>query len=59
MRFPVVLRSGESQGEYLPQEGAGELDQMGGNLVEVMIEGSKYEVWTITEDVLARDIYHS
>ena len=33
----VVLKPRESQGEYLPQEGAGEFDQMGDYLVEVMM----------------------
>lgn len=35
----AILKSGESQGEYLPQEGAGEFDQMGDYLVEVMMRG--------------------
>lgn len=34
-----VLAPRESQGEYLPQEGAGEFGQMGDNLVEVLMRG--------------------
>lgn len=35
----LILKSRESQGEYLPQEGAGEFDQMGDYLVEVIMRG--------------------
>lgn len=35
----AILESKESQGEYLPQEGAVEFGQMGDYLVELMTRG--------------------